>query len=405
MKDATVVEVVTKRGRPLPSAAAWQPRLTSLIAWRNLAHDRVRFAVTLIGIAFSTVLMGTQLGMLLNFLHTTSTLIDHAGADLWITAHGVRTVDLATPMEERRRFQALQVEGVAEAEPYLLGFGFWKKPDGVRETVLVIGIEPDATLGQPWNLEGSFDVRTALLTPDAVIIDRLYANKLGVTAVGQLFEINDRRVRVVGFTSGIRTFTQSPYVFMSLRKARTLSAILTNPEKTITYVPIRLQPGAPIEGTRRLLADRLPDVDVLTAEAFAQRSRNYWLFSTGAGITMISSSVLALLVGAVIAAQTLYASTIDRLPEYATLRAMGGPRGYLYAIVIKQALIGGLLGYLLGISIVLVIAALGRDSTASPEVPWWMVLAIGTVTEAMCVAASLLSLKKVMSIDPVKVFR
>ena len=387
----------------IPTASPWQPRLTYLIAWRNLVHDRMRFAVTLTGIAFSTLLMGIQLGMLLNFLHTTSILVDHAGADLWITAHGIRTVDLATPLEERRRFQALKVEGVEAAEPYLLGFGFWKRTDGVRETVLVIGINPDATMGMPWDLQDGVNAREALLSPDGAIVDRLYAEKLSVTGVGQLFEINDHRVRVAGFTSGIRTFTQSPYIFMSLRHARAL--VFAQGTDPLTYVLVRVADGYSPEAVAKELSEKLPGADVLSAQEFSQRSRNYWLFSTGAGITVISSSVLALFVGVVIAAQTLYASTMDRLPEYATLRAMGGPRSYLYAIVIKQALIGGLLGYLLGISIVFVLVYLSRDSSAPPEMTWWLALGIGAVTELMCVAASMLSLRKITEIDPVKVFR
>jgi putative ABC transport system permease protein len=389
--------------RRIPKAPPWQPRLTYLIAWRNLVRDRVRFAVTLTGIAFSTLLMGIQLGMLLNFLHTTSILVDHAGADLWITAHGVRTVDLATPLEERRRFQALKADGVEAAEPYLLGFGFWKRTDGVRETVLVIGINPDATMGKPWDLLDGVNVREALQSPDGVIVDRLYAEKLSVDSVGQLFEINDHRVRVAGFTAGIRTFTQSPYVFTSLRHARSIAFSQT--ADPLTYVLVRVADGRSPDVVARELSETLPGVDILTAHEFSQRSRNYWLFSTGAGIMVISSSVLALFVGVVIAAQTLYASTMDRLPEYATLRAMGGPRSYLYAIVIKQALIGGFLGYLLGISFVYVLVYFSRDSSAPPEMTWWLAVGIGVVTELMCVAASMLSLRKITEIDPVKVFR
>ena len=389
--------------RRIPRAPPWQPRLTYLIAWRNLVRDRVRFAVTLTGIAFSTLLMGLQLGMLLNFMHTTSILVDHAGADLWITAHGVRTVDLATPLEERRRFQALKVDGVEAAEPYLLGFGYWKRADGVREMVIIIGINPDATMGKPWDLLDGVNAREAMLSPDGVIVDRLYAEKLSVSAVGQLFEINDHRVRVAGFTSGIRTFTQSPYIFTSLRRARAIAFSQT--ADPLTYVLVRVADGRSPDAVARQLSERLPGADVLSAHEFSQRSRNYWLFSTGAGITVISSSVLALFVGVVIAAQTLYASTMDRLPEYATLRAMGGPRSYLYAIVIKQALIGGFLGYLLGISIVFVLVHLSRDSSAPPEMTWWLALGIGVVTELMCVAASMLSLRKITEIDPVKVFR
>ena len=157
--------------------SGWHPDLTLLIAWRNLVHDRVRLAVTLIGIAFSTILMGLQLGMLLNFMHTTSTIVDHAGADLWVAAHGVRTVDLATPLEKRRRFQSLDVNGVSIAEPYLLQFAFWKKADGIRETVIIVGVDPHAEMGLPWAMLPDRSIHDALSTPDGVIIDRLYADK------------------------------------------------------------------------------------------------------------------------------------------------------------------------------------------------------------------------------------
>ena len=402
LSDAQSLERTPGRAAP---ARCLRARMTGLIAWRNLVHDRVRFGVTIVGIAFATLLMGIQLGMLVNFMHTISAVVDRSGADLWITAHGVKTVDLATPLEERRRFQALSTEGVARAEPYLLGFGFWKKPDGVRETVILIGVEPDATMGRPWDLLDGVNVHDALLSPDGVIVDRLYAAKLGVSRVGETFEINDRRVRVVGFTSGIRTFTQSPYVFMSLRKARSLATNLVHGGKTITYVPIRVADGISREETRRKLAARMPDVDVLTSADFSGQSRAYWLFSTGAGVSIVSSSLLAMFVGVVIAAQTLYASTMDRLPEYATLRAMGGSRFYLYSIVIQQALIGGAIGYVFGMSAALLMAWAGRESSATPEIPLSLVLGIGLVIEVMCVLASLISLKKVTSINPAEVFR
>ena len=376
--------------------------LTLLIAWRNLVHDGVRLAVTLIGIAFSTILMGLQLGMLLNFMHTTSTIVDHAGADLWVAAHGVRSVDLATPLEQRRRFQSLDIDGVSIAEPYLLQFAFWKKADGIRETVIIVGVDPHAEMGMPWAMLPGRSIHDALSMPNGVIIDRLYADKLGVTSLDQLVEIDDHRARVTGFTDGIRTFTQSPYVFTSLRNARLLS---NRTADDITYVLIRLAQGQPADTVRKVLSARMPDVDVLTPGEFSNKSRNYWLFTTGAGTTMIGSSILALLVGVVIVAQTLYASTMDRLPEYATIRAMGGTRTYLYKIVIKQAVIGGLLGYLIGIVTVVFLAYLARNSSASPEVPLSLASGIGLTTVLMCVAASLVSMNKVTSIDPVKVFR
>jgi putative ABC transport system permease protein len=284
----------------------------------------------------------------------------------------------------------------------LLHFASWKRDDGVRELVLVLGVEPNAEMGLRPDMTPGQSVHDALSSPNGVIIDRLYAEKLGVHSIGQVVEINDHRARVAGFTEGIRTFTQAPYVFTSLRNARLLADL---GDKDITYVLIRLAEGQAPEAVARALSGRMPDVAVLDTQEFSHKSENYWLFTTGAGITLISSSLLALLVGVVVVAQTLYASTMDRLPEYAVIRAMGGPRSYLYKIVVKQAVISGVLGGAIGISIVALLAYLSRNSSSPPQVPFWLASGIGTVTILMCVAASLVSLSKVTAIDPVKVFR
>jgi putative ABC transport system permease protein len=346
--------------------------------------------------------MGIQLGMLLNFMHTTSIIVDQAGADIWIAARGALSVDLATPIQERRRFQALSVPGIERAEPYFLHFGFWQRSDGLRQTVIVVGVNADAEMGLPPTLTAGPGVREALASPDGIIIDELYAAKLGVTALGQTVEINDRRARVVGFTRGVRTFTQSPYVFTSLRNAK---LFLRKADNDITYVLIKLNSGADPDAVIKELHNRIPGVDALRATEFSRRSEMYWLFTTGAGALVISSALLALLVGIVISAQTLYASTMDRLPEYAVIRAMGGPRSYLYRIVIQQAVIGGALGSAIGLTVVAVIVLLTRDLSSPPEVPLWLGALIGCLSIVMCIGASALSLNKITAIDPVKAFR
>jgi putative ABC transport system permease protein len=377
-------------------------RMTFLIAWRNLVHDRIRLAITLIGIAFSTILMGVQLGMLLNFVHTVSIVVDHAGADFWITAEGVPSVDAATPLESRRRLQALSVPGVADAEPYMFHFAFLKRHDGVRQIVIVVGTEPSAEMGLPFSIVEGASASEISTIPDGVAIDRLYAEKLGVKALGEIFEIETHRFRVVAFTEGVRTFTQAPYVFMSLANARTL---FYAPDNDISYVLVRVAQGYDREKVQAALAARMSEVEVLTSEQFAARSQSYWLVTTGAGTTLISSTLLAIFVGVVIVAQTLYASTIDRLPEYAVIRAMGGPRSYLYKIIIQQAVLGGVIGAAIGLSVIGLIVTLTRNLGARPEVPIWMACGILATTILMCLTASIGSIGKIMTIDPVKEFR
>ncbi|MBP7289122.1 MAG: ABC transporter permease [Nannocystaceae bacterium] len=385
---------------PASRASPWTWSMTTKLAWRNLAHDRVRLVVTLVGIVFSVVLMGMQSGLLVGFTRTTTGLVDNARADLWMVPKGTLDVDLGGPLDERRRYQALAVAGVAKAEPYLVNFARWKKPDGGTESIQLVGHQLGDVLGGPWNLEvGSID---DLRRPDGVIVDRLYAGKLGVSAVGDTVEINGRRARVVGFTRGIRTFTQSPYVFTSLPNAREFVGL---PGTTVGYVLLALAPGADAAAVESEIEARIPEVEVYQSAAFAESSSSYWLFTTGAGFSLIISALLGLVVGIVIVAQTLYASTIDRLPEYATLKAMGAPNSYLYRIIVAQAGIGAVIGYAAGIVIVIGLVFASREASAAPVLPVSLALGLGALTLVMCIGAAVLSIRKVMAIDPVGVFR
>ena len=238
--------------------------MTAILAWRNLTQDRARFAVTLIGIVFAVVLMVVQLGLLYGFATTASSLIDRAGADIWIAAQGVRNVDQTVPIGEANRFKALAVLGVASADKYVVGYGDWRRADGGSESVIVVGFDLDTEAGAPWNVTAGRiqDLRE----PDAVMIDELYRDTLGVTHLGQTVEISGRRARVVGFTRGIRTFTQSPYVFTSHDNARAFSGLKST---QTSYVLVKLADGADPAAVKTRLEADLSDVDVMQASEFS----------------------------------------------------------------------------------------------------------------------------------------
>ncbi|TDR41210.1 putative ABC transport system permease protein [Tahibacter aquaticus] len=373
---------------------------TSLLAWRNLSHDRARFVVTLVGVLFAVLLMGVELGLLLGFARTTSGLVDHTTADLWITPAGTTNVDIAGRLDERRRFEAMSVPGVAQVDRLMMQFAFWRKPDGGTESVSMVGFNLANGQGAPWNLvKGSI---ADLQQDDAVIIDTLYARKLGVTALGQTVEINNRRARVVGFTQGIRTFTQSPYVFTIHRNAQNFTFF--RPDET-TYLLVKLRPGADVEATRLALQARLGRVDVWRAADFAAQAQRYWLVTTGAGSALLLAALLGLVVGIVIVGQTLYATTVDRLPEYATLRAMGAPNRYLYAVILKQAAISAVFGFAGGMLMVWLVMLASAGSTVAVAMPPGLIGVLALLTAGMCALGALVSIRRVMRIDPTSVFQ
>ena len=313
------------------------------LAQRNLFHDKVRLAVTLTGIVFSVVLIVVQLGLFIGFTTATSNLIDHSGADLWITSKNVPYVEQGVAFSERKLNQVRAVPGVADAQKLIARWTQWKRHDGGQDSVQIVGINVDDNLERPWNLvQGRVE---DLKSPDAVILDELYKQKLGVTEVGEVFEIGGYRARVVGFTRGIRSFTTSPYVFTTFKNAQNFAALR---EDQTMFILVKVAPGANLEQVRHALLENVKDVEVFKTAEFSRMTTFYWMFTTGAGVAVLIAAVLGLVVGFVVVAQTIYATTVDHIREYGTLKAMGAPNSYVYRVIMKQAAIAAVMGYVLG---------------------------------------------------------
>lgn len=372
----------------------------NILAWKNLFHDKVRLVVTLTGIVFALVLIAIQFGMFLGFIDTSANIVEHNTADLWISAPGIPHVNGGSPIPESKRWKALQAEGVAAAVNYAIFFLNWKLPNGAFESCQVAGFDLDSGLGGPWNVvEGSVE---DLRGEDTVFVDRLYRKKLGVEKIGDTLELNGKRVRVVGFTHGIRSFTTAPYVFTSFKNAQTYMRLR---ESETIFILLKLKAGADLSATRSAVAKAVPNIEVFTRQEMLDRTRNYWVFGTGAGTTTLMGAILGLLVGIVVVAQTIYSATIDHLREFGTLKAMGATNGQIYRVIILQAVLAAVMGYALGISIALAVVNSTADSDLLIKLPPGIAAGVFGVTLLMCISASLLSIRKATTIDPAMVFR
>ena len=370
------------------------------LAQRNLFHDKVRLTVTLTGIVFSVVLIVVQLGLFIGFTTATSNLIDHSNADLWITSKNVPYVEQGVAFSERKLNQVRAVEGVADAQKIIARWTQWKRHDGGQDSVQIVGINVDDRLERPWNvIEGRVE---DLKSPDAVILDELYKQKLGVTRVGEVFEIGGHRARVVGFTRGIRSFTTSPYVFTTFKNAQNYTGL---EEDQTMFILVKLVPGADLQQVRRELLDQVTDVEVLTTAQFSRMTTFYWMFTTGAGVAVLIAAALGLVVGFVVVAQTIYATTVDHIREFGTLKAMGAPNSYVYKVIMKQAAISAVIGYVLGMIVSVFVVHASQKGGAAILMPAPMAVGMFFLTLTMCVGAALVSINKVTRIDPAMVFR
>ena len=391
----TAGPLATKSGEGKPTAV----KMAAKLAYRNLFHDRLSLTVTLTGIVFVVVLIAIQCGLYLGVERMIAAMLDQAEADLWIVPLGTKSFDDPTFLIGHEKYAVLSTPGVESVEELVVNFANWHKPKGGITAVLLIGSDHMNGSLKPWNIvEGSIN---DLRAPSSIAVDDTYFADLGVNKIGDVAEINDTRVKVAAVTHGIRSFTTLPYIFTSVARARALTGATVN---QATYVLVRLAPGADVEKVRADLTVRLKDREVMEQAEFRQRSVDYWMFQTGAGASLISGALLGLIVGIVIVAQTLYASTKDHLPEFATLRALGASAGYINKVILIQALLSAVIGYGVGMSVTMLVVRAAKDTTMPVIMTPGLAVLLFLLTIGMCALAAVSAIFKVIRIDPAGVF-
>jgi putative ABC transport system permease protein len=224
---------------------------------------------------------------------------------------------------------------------------------------------------------------------------------LGVKGISDAAEIRDRKAEIRALTKGIRSFTTTPYVFAPLERARGYTG---TPGKKITYLLVHLDRGVDLEHVRSQLRSALSRAEVLTPGEFGSRSRSFWLFGTGAGAALLAGALLAMIVGSVVVAQTLYASTKEHLYEFATLRAIGSSGLYLQTVIIAQALLSAVAGFSIAILIGLLVVQITSESALPIVMTPNLTGLLFLLTVVMCVISALASILKVLRMDPAMVF-
>jgi len=369
--------------------------LVYTLASRNLFQDRLRFIASLTGIVFSVVLVMVQLGLYFGFNRMLTMIIDHAPTDLWVVSRETKYFEDLSLLDSKMRERLLAIDDVADAAPVLAGFSVWMLPEGGMTSVFMVASDL-ASGGLPaWNVVDG-DPRS-LLEQGTVAIDRSYAGRLGVSGVGATAQIRGQPVIVGAITEGIRSFTTTPYVFSDIAGAR---AYLGLPANYPTHFLVRLKPGADLERARQNILAAVPAIQALTPSEFSDQSRSFWLLRTGAGAALVAGAILAVIVGTVIVAQTLYSSTKEHLYEFATLRAMGAANTYIYKVIVCQALIDTIIGLaiagLIGIAIVRMTATSVIQIVLTPN----LVMTLFGLTLVMGIVSALASIVRVVRVDP-----
>ena len=381
----------------------------NFVALKMLVGDRAKYFGIIMGLTFASLLITQQAAIFVGLMERTYGAITDVGLpDIWVSDPMVRFIDDAKPLQDTALYRVRGVDGIQWAVPLYKGLVKARLPDGNFQTCNVLGLD-DASLvgGPPKMLIGSLaDLRQA----DSVIVDQVGATtklarrvngKLVPLKVGDTIELNDHRANVVGICEVARTFQSQPVVYTTYTRATNLAP---RERQLLTFILVKAKPGVPLQA----LCDRIKTecrLGAYTQEQFVALTRDYYMKSTGIPINFGISIVLGFIVGTAIAGQTFYNFTLDNLRHFGALKAMGAPNGMLLRMILMQSLVVGFVGYGLGVGVASFIGFMSRKSELAFKLPWWLLLASAGAILMICMVSALISIRKVMKLEPAIVFK
>jgi putative ABC transport system permease protein len=390
----------------------------NFVAIQMLMGDRAKYLGIIMGLTFASLLITQQSSIFVGLMTRTYGFVTDTGLpDVWVMDPKVQFIDDIKPMQDTMLLRVRGVEGVKWAMPLYKGLLKARLQNGNFQTCNVIGID-DATLvgGPPEMVQGSIaDLRRS----EGVIVDEVGANgklakipegpdgrpikgaKIEPLKVGDTLELNDRRAVVVGICRVSRTFQSQPVVYTTYSRAlqfapqerKLLSFIIVKAAEDVTPHDLcaRIK-----EGTR---------LQAYTADDFSWMTVVYFMKYTGIPINFGIAVLLGFLVGTAIAGQTFYNFTLDNLRHFGALKAMGATNTRLLGMILLQALIVGLIGYGLGVGAASLFGQLAGRSELAFRLLWQTLAITGGAVTLICVLASILSIQKVIRLEPAIVFK
>ncbi len=369
-------------------------------ALQTLAADRGKLLTALTGVVFSVVLVNVQGGLFLGMVFKASLLVVNGQADIWVGHREMHNVEMTRDIPRRWVYRIRPIPGVKRADPYLIGFSEITLPDGGFEAVAVVGVDQHSQLGKAWNLHtGPSD---AIRQTDGIIVDECEDFKLGAPQIGDIREVGHIRSRVVGKSHGIMGFQVAPYVFTNYDQA---ALCLRKSPDNCSYVLVELEDGANVEQVCAAIRQRIPEVDALPSQRYGEECVNFWMTRTGLGISFGAATVLGVLVGLVMVAQTLYAMVLDRLVEFGTLKAIGATERQIFTVLLIQAVVMAVVGSLIGLLLVSVVQHFCTSPNAPIVIPLWLSLSSCGLVLIICLVSSLIPYLRVRKVDPLIVLQ
>ncbi len=377
----------------------------SWIALKMLTGNRGKYLGIILGIAFASLLIAQQASIFCGLmLQTSGQIRDIQGASIWVMDRNVQFSDDIKPMSENDLYRVRGVEGVSWAVRLYKGLTRSRLADGNFQQTILLGLDDATLVGAPPKmiLGDLFDLRK----PDAVIMDLEGYELLWPgeePRIGRRFEMNDHVAEIVGICKASRTFQTFPVVYTRYSQAL---EFVPPERKVLSFVLAEVKPGEDVDTVCRRI-EQQTNLRAVTGDQFEWITMVYFMKKTGIPVNFGITVLLGFIVGTAIAAQTFYLFTIENIKQYGALKAMGAGNWSLMAMILLQAILVSTIGFGLGIGGATWFGtfATAPGSRLAFYMPWEVFIGTGLAVGAISVLSSLLSMQRVMVVEPAVVFQ
>jgi len=377
----------------------------NFVALKMLSSDRAKYFGLIFAIAFASFLLANQAGIFIGIMERPSSQVtDVVDADLWVMDPQTLYDGEVYALRDSDLYRVRSVAGIEWAVPMYKGQGRAKGPDGKFRTVILVGVDDASLVGAPRKMLVG-NIRD-LDQPDAAIIDQagyLYFFPDQPLQAGKVLQMNEKRVLIVGVSDAAAPFQSLPVLHTRFSQAL---GFVGRERNLLSFVLAKAAAGVSNdEVCRRIEAST--GLRARTTKAFAGDAYDFYMKNTGIPVNFGITVMVALIVGTVVAGQTFYIFTVENLKHFGALKAIGVTNWRIIWMILLQALVVGGTGYALGMGMAAVFFL--KFSTYLPTrgiiLPWEVMAGIAVVVLVVVGIASLMSVRRVLVLEPAVVFR
>lgn len=374
-------------------------------AIKFIGFDRPKSIGIIVGIVISSFLIGQQLGTLHFITNVMGALIDHANhntGEIWVVDNTTANVNNLFRLDSRLVNEIRSIPGVQHTYPIVVTSVSVTLPNGRTTPFTIIGSEAPSFAGGPDTARITEGDLSALIRANSVSAEYFDSRSLKIPLnIGTRLEINGKSAIIRLKTRHIQAFG-GHFLYSNIDNARFYG---NYPNDKVSIISVKIKPGVNVKKVASDINRTFYGVKAWELQDLRQSTVRELLSSTNMGVSFGTLVVFAIITGFFIIGLTLYSAVLDRLRDYGTYKAIGATNGYVRRLILAQAILFALTGYVIALTLLFFfkqgMAKAGLIVQITPSLAGFLLFA----TLFISVGGSLFAISKINKLEPASVFK